>query len=126
MPETKRVRLAIAQTVVRENPRSSTELRASGVDLRRLMREAHKAGARIVHFPEGATSSPHKLVMSTNGPDEVGPADWDRFEWDVLEQELAVTAGGARTQAVDGPRFSPSAHCAARSAQQSVRDLRPW
>jgi len=94
--EGKRVRLAVAQTVIREDPRDATELRASGADLRSLMREAHRAGARLVHFPEGATCFPHKRVMSVNGPDEVGPADWDRFAWDVLRQELNATAELAR------------------------------
>jgi predicted amidohydrolase len=90
--EIKRVRLAVAQSTVREDPRDRAELRESGRDLRRLIREAHQAGARIVHFPEGATCSPHKRIMSATGPDQVGPADWDRFEWDVLREELAETA----------------------------------
>jgi predicted amidohydrolase len=92
MTETKRVRLAVAQTTLREDPRDSGELREGGRELRRLMREAHRAGARIVHFTEGATCFPHKRVMSVDGPDRVGPADWNRFEWDVLRQELTATA----------------------------------
>jgi len=96
VPEAKRVRLAVAQTIVREDPRDTTELRASGAELRHLMREAHGAGARVVHFPEGATCSPHKRIMSINGPDEVGPADWHRFAWDVLQQELGAVAELAR------------------------------
>lgn len=96
VPEAKRVRLAVAQTIVREDPRSADELRASGRDLRRLMREAREAGARIVHFPEGATCFPHKRILSVSGPDEVGPADWDRFQWSVLREELAATAELAR------------------------------
>ncbi len=96
MPEAKRVRLAVAQTAVPEDPRESAELRASGAELRRLMREAHQAGARIVQFPEGATCAPHKRIMSVEGPDRVGPSDWARFEWDVLRQELAATARLAR------------------------------
>jgi predicted amidohydrolase len=94
--EKKNLRLAVAQTVLAEDPRESTELRRSGSDIRRLMHEAHAMGARLVHFPEGATCSPHKRVMSVAGPDEIGPADWDRFEWDVLRQELAATAELAR------------------------------
>lgn len=90
--KTKRVRLAVAQSIVREDPRDPAALRESGRDLRRLMRQAGEAGARIVHFPEGATCSPHKRLMSATGPDLVGPADWDRFAWDVLRDELAETA----------------------------------
>jgi predicted amidohydrolase len=90
MPES--LRLAVAQTIVRENPGDSSELRASGRDIRRLMREARSAGARMVHFPEGATCFPHKRIMSVDGPEKVGPADWNRVEWDVLRAELAATA----------------------------------
>ncbi len=96
-PGAKRLRLAVAQPIVREDPRSVAELRASGHGLRLLMREAREAGARLIHFPEGATCSPHKRILSVDGPDTVGPADWDRFEWDALRQELAATAELART-----------------------------
>jgi predicted amidohydrolase len=96
MPEAKRLRLAVAQTVLHGDPRHSAGLRDSGSDIRRLMREAHEKGAALAHFPEGATCSPHKRVMSVEGPDKVGPADWDRFEWNVLRQELAAIAELAR------------------------------
>ncbi|HEV2640839.1 MAG TPA: carbon-nitrogen hydrolase family protein [Actinocrinis sp.] len=98
MPEakTKRVRLAVAQSLVHEDPRDADALRQAGREVRRLMREAHQAGARIVHFPEGATCSPHKRILSATGPDEVGPSDWTRFAWDVLDRELAETADLAR------------------------------
>ena len=96
-PGAKRLRLAVAQPVVRADPRSVAELRASGRGLRRLMHDAHDAGARLIHFPEGATCSPHKRILSIDGPDTVGPADWDRFEWEVLRQELAALAELART-----------------------------
>ncbi|GAB2825115.1 carbon-nitrogen hydrolase family protein [Actinoallomurus bryophytorum] len=95
-PEAKPLRLAVAQTNVQHDPRSGDELRESGREVRRLMRDAHKAGARVVHFPEGATCSPHKRIMSATGPDTVGPADWDRFAWDALRQELNATAELAR------------------------------
>jgi len=94
--EMKRLRLAVAQAVLRGDPRHGTGLRDSGSDIRRLMREAHETGAALVHFPEGATCSPHKRIMSVEGPDKVGPADWTRFEWGVLRQELAAIAELAR------------------------------
>jgi predicted amidohydrolase len=90
--ETAGLRLAVAQTALRGDPRDATALRGSGRELRRLMRDGHHAGARLIHFPEGATCSPHKRVMSVTGPAEVGPADWGRFRWDVLDEELAATA----------------------------------
>lgn len=96
MPETKPVRLAVAQTTVHGDPRNTAELRESGRDVRARMREAHQAGARIVHFTEGATCFPNKRVMSVDGPERVGPADWSRFEWGALRQELIATAELAR------------------------------
>lgn len=60
------------------------------------MREASAQGARIVHFPEGAICFPSKFVMSVDGPDAVGPADWDRYQWPVLQSELAAIADLAR------------------------------
>ncbi|MEV7404600.1 carbon-nitrogen hydrolase family protein [Streptomyces sp. NPDC091267] len=96
MPEDTYVRLAVAQTTVRENPRSSKELKDSGAEVRSLMHKARAAGARVVQFPEGATCFPHKGLLSVDGPDEVGPSDWSRLRWDVLQEELAVTARLAR------------------------------
>jgi predicted amidohydrolase len=81
MPDVNLVRLATAQVVVREDPGDRGQLRQSGYDVRELMREASRAGARIIHFPEGATCSPDKQIMSVTGPAEVGPADWDRAGW---------------------------------------------
>ena len=92
MPEVTLVRLATAQVVVREDPRDCDQLRQSGRDVRELMRQARRAGARIIHFPEGATCSPHKRIMSVTGPAEAGPADWGRADWQVLRQELAAIA----------------------------------
>lgn len=82
------VRLAVAQTTFYNDPRNIPELRASGQEIRSLMHEAHKAGARVIHLPEGATCSPNKRVMSASGPREIGPADWNRFEWTILSEEL--------------------------------------
>jgi predicted amidohydrolase len=92
MPEVTPVRLATAQVVVGEDPRDTAQLRRGGRDVRELMRQARRAGARIIHFPEGATCSPHKRIMSAAGPAEVGPADWDRADWRVLRAELAAIA----------------------------------
>jgi predicted amidohydrolase len=92
MPEVNLVRLATAQVVVREDPGDSAQLRRSGRDVRELMRQACRAGARIIHFPEGATCSPHKRIVSVTGPAEVGPADWGRADWEVLRTELGAIA----------------------------------
>ena len=95
-PQVKAVRLAVAQTTIYSDPRNITELRASGLEMRRWMREARQAGARLAHFPEGATCSPNKRIMSVSGPKEIGPSDWSRFEWAVLREELEATCGLAR------------------------------
>ncbi|WP_028004546.1 carbon-nitrogen hydrolase family protein [Sinorhizobium meliloti] len=90
------VRLAVAQTSLFNDPRDISGFRSSGSEMRRLMREAHTAGARLIHFPEGATCSPNKRIMSEAGPKEIGPSDWTRFEWAVLRAELDATVKLAR------------------------------
>jgi predicted amidohydrolase len=95
-PETRSVRLAVAQSTVHDDPRDIGKLRDSGLEMRRLMREARQAGARQLHFPEGATCSPNKRIMSAGGRENIGPADWDWFEWAVLREELEATTALAR------------------------------
>jgi predicted amidohydrolase len=90
------LRLAVAQTTLYNNPGSIDELHRSGAEMRRLMRQASDAGARLVHFPEGATCSPNKRIMSTTGPREIGRSDWSRVQWMVLREELDVTRELAR------------------------------
>ncbi|CAN7433739.1 carbon-nitrogen hydrolase family protein [Rhizobium leguminosarum] len=96
VPEARRLRLAVAQTTYADDPRDIDKLRQSGQEVRLLMRQAREAGARLVHFPEGATSSPNKRIMSEIGPREIGPSDWRRFEWAVLREELDATRKLAR------------------------------
>jgi predicted amidohydrolase len=86
MPET--LRIAVAQSTVHEDPTNPALLRESGTEVRRLMREAAAAGARLVHFAEGALCFPSKQVLSSLGPDEVGPSDWTKAAWPVLDAEL--------------------------------------
>ncbi|RWQ31356.1 MAG: carbon-nitrogen hydrolase family protein [Mesorhizobium sp.] len=95
-PNTKSVRLAVAQTTLFNDPRDVSGLRSSGIEMRSLMRDAHEAGARLIHFPEGATCSPNKRIMSDNGPKEISSSDWTRFEWAVLREELDATSKLAR------------------------------
>jgi predicted amidohydrolase len=95
-PEAKSVRLAVAQTTVYDDPRNIAGLRVGGLEMRCLMREAHEAGARLVHFPEGTICSPNKRIMSVIGPEQVGPADWRKVEWAALREELDATRKLAR------------------------------
>lgn len=90
-PELRSLRLAVAQTSLFDDPRDVSALRASGAEMRRLMRDAHQAGSRLLHFPEGTTCWPGKLIMSETGPRSIGPSDWTRFQWDVLSEELEET-----------------------------------
>jgi predicted amidohydrolase len=96
LPDMKTVRLAVAQTSLFCDPGDPAVLQASGQEMRRLMRDAHKAGARILHFPEGTTCWPNKRTMSRTGPRDIGPSDWTRFQWGVLQQELEATRKLAR------------------------------
>jgi predicted amidohydrolase len=90
-PGVRSIRMAVAQTSLFNDPRDVSSLRASGTEMRRLMRGAHKAGARLLHLPEGTTCWPNKRIMSELGPREIGPSDWKRFEWGALREELEAT-----------------------------------
>jgi len=85
---TRSLTLAVAQSSFRNDPSDIGALRAGGAEMRALMREAHMAGARLVHFPEGAICWPGKRIMSSLGPREIGPSDWSRAAWAVLHEEL--------------------------------------
>jgi predicted amidohydrolase len=95
MPENT-LRIAVAQSTVREDPTDAAALRDSGAEVRRLMQQAADAGARLVHFTEGAICFPSKRVMSELGPDEIGPSDWSKAEWAVLQDELDRIAALSR------------------------------
>jgi predicted amidohydrolase len=86
MPES--LRIAVAQSTVHQDPTNPDLLRASGAEVRRLMKQAAEAGARLVHFTEGAICFPSKRIMSELGPDEVGASDWSKADWSVLQDEL--------------------------------------
>ncbi len=86
------ITVAAAQLPLFPDPGDDAQVRASGAAVRDLMRQARDRGARLVHFPEGALTSPGKRIMSSTGPDVVGPADWDRADWDGLARELAGVA----------------------------------
>ncbi|MGO8212839.1 carbon-nitrogen hydrolase family protein, partial [Rhizobium ruizarguesonis] len=72
-PVIRSIRIAVAHTSRFNDPRDISALRAGGSEMRRLMEEAHTTCARLIHFPEGATFSPNRRIMSENGPREIGP-----------------------------------------------------
>lgn len=86
------LRLAVAQSTVPEDPTDPGTLRASGAEVRSLMREADAAGARLVQFPEGAITYPSKHVMSSGPPGVLEASDWSRVPWDVLREEAESIA----------------------------------
>ncbi|MFF0266347.1 carbon-nitrogen hydrolase family protein [Kribbella sp. NPDC004536] len=114
MPEI--LRIATTQSTVREDPTDATLLRTSGEEVRRLMREAAAAGARLVHFTEGAICFPSKRVMSSLGPDEIGPSDWTKADWATLQSELDRISALARELGIW--TVIPSVH--------QVPDARPY
>lgn len=89
---TSTLRLAVAQSTVPEDPTDPGNLRTSGEEIRRLMRQASDAGARLVQFPEGAITYPSKYVMSSGAPGTVAAADWSRVPWDVVRGEAETIA----------------------------------
>jgi predicted amidohydrolase len=105
MPRNTPMRLSVAQLNVQPDPGDTAALRDSGGQIRRLMRDAHEAGARLLHLPEGALTCPDKKIMSATGPESGGPANWDRADWTTLAKELrAITdlAGELRLWTVIG------------------------
>jgi len=86
------LRLAVAQTIVPEDPTDPSVLRESGAQIRQLMRDAAAAGADLAQFPEGAITYPGKYVMSSAGPDTLAAADWSRINWDVMREEAEQVA----------------------------------
>jgi len=84
--------VAAAQLPLLPDPGDGSQIRASGEAVRALMRQASTRGAGLAHFPEGALTCPGKHVMSSTGPDDIGPADWDRADWAGLARELDEVA----------------------------------
>ena len=86
------LRVAAAQSTVREDPRNAEQIRVSGAEIRALMAAASAQGARLMHLPEGALCLAHKRIMGAG----LGVADWSDAAWDVLEDELGAIVRLAR------------------------------
>lgn len=107
------LRFAVAQTTFREDPSDPAGFRAAGAEVRDLLTRAKEQGARLVQFQEGTLCFPAKRRLSSD-PDRMAEADWSRFNWAALAEELesiAETAAGLGIWAVlgapqrsDGPR----------------------
>lgn len=89
----RRLRLAVAQSNVPEDPADPGLLRASGAQIRSLMRDAAAAGVRLVQFPEGAIVYPDPDAMPTG---DLGRVSWAKAAWDVIgeeEESIRLLAG---------------------------------
>ncbi|MFM6851292.1 MAG: carbon-nitrogen hydrolase family protein [Terrabacter sp.] len=63
-------------------PTASCDPRANGAEVRRLLREASAAGARLAHFPEG--------FLSGYAVEDL--ASWDGVDWALVRSELEALA----------------------------------
>lgn len=84
-----RLPIAVAQTNQRADPRDPGLLHAGGTEIRELITRARDAGARLVHFPEGALCAPDKRIMSSD-PHTVADADWSTTDWTTYAAELTA------------------------------------
>ncbi|MEY9947476.1 carbon-nitrogen hydrolase family protein [Kitasatospora sp. GAS1066B] len=78
-----RIRIAVAQTPVTCDPS------ANGEAVRELMGQARDAGARLVHFPEGAISG-----YPSGAEAKEALAGW-RIDWESVRDQLELTAESA-------------------------------
>ncbi len=91
-PMGRSLRLAVAQSTVPEDPTDPENLRASGRQMRTLLRAAGAAGARLVQFPEGSITYPGKHVLSSGPRGTLAAADWSRVDWEVVRAEAESVA----------------------------------
>lgn len=94
-PTSTPVRIAVAQTTLRQDPADASAFRAAGAEVRSLMRAARAQGADLVQFPEATLCFPAKLALSSR-PDQLAEADWDRFAWQALQTEVTAIGATAR------------------------------
>ncbi|GAB3752658.1 carbon-nitrogen hydrolase family protein [Microlunatus parietis] len=88
------LRFGVAQTTFREDPLDPDGFRAAGAEVRTLLAQAKEQGARLVLFQEGTLCFPAKRRLSSD-PDRMVEADWSRFNWAALGEELEAIAGTA-------------------------------
>lgn len=91
------LRIAVAQSTVPQDPTDRESLRTAGREIRALMGEAARVGARLVQFTEGALTYPSKHVMTARPGGHHVLADWSRAAWEVLREEAEAIARCAGT-----------------------------
>lgn len=86
--DTPSLRLAIAQSQV------TLDVRQNGATVRTLMAEAHRLGAKIIHFPEGALSG-----YPGDPESKAALAGWP-VDWEALADEIDQVARTAKQLAL--------------------------
>jgi predicted amidohydrolase len=94
-PTSTTLRIAAAQTTLREDPGDAAGFRAAGAEVRALMRAARAQGADLVHFAEATLCFPAKLALSSQ-PGQLAEADWELFDWRSLQAEVTAIGATAR------------------------------
>lgn len=111
-----RLRLAVAQTTFRTDPGDARAFQEAGAEVRRLMRDAHAAGADVLQLPEATLCFPDKWSLSRER-DRLTEADWSRFDWASAEsavEEIRATARSLRLWTVLGAQQRHPSDPAAR------------
>jgi predicted amidohydrolase len=93
------LRLGVAEVPLDGSVPTIETLTAAGERVRTVVAAAAAEGARVVQFPEGTLSYPHKRRISRDAP-ELGEADWSPVPWGAVRDELEATAETARAHGV--------------------------
>ena len=94
MSEPTSLRVAAVQCDVSGEVPTAGVLVDAGERVRAAMAAAAAGGARLVVFPEGTLTYPHKRRISRTAP-ELGEADWTLVDWAELRRQLSLTAAAA-------------------------------
>jgi predicted amidohydrolase len=93
-PDVATMRLAVAQTTLWEDPGDLAAFRAAGDEVLALMADAKDQGADLIQFPESTLCLPAKRSLSSER-ERMAEADWTRFAWSALAEELDRVAEAA-------------------------------
>ncbi|GAB3744132.1 carbon-nitrogen hydrolase family protein [Microlunatus parietis] len=99
MIEAGKLRVGLGQGAGAHRGVSADDIRRNGATIRALIGAAAAEGARLVAFTEGALSYPTKRAISAD-PDQVTVADWSKYAWDAVEEELRTIGEAAAEHSV--------------------------
>ena len=89
------LRVAVARFATSGAVPTADVIGAAGAEVRRIMARAAADGARLVQFPEGTLTYPHKRLISRSAP-ELDESDWSLLAWETERAELEAIAAAAR------------------------------